>query len=1382
MSNGFVTLQGRIRKDGICCKDSFARMGFSPQRCAHDLVDQVDVKITMNQWVHVVSKSERFIAVHASIVDGVLDSTCNTSGIIASPESRVENPDQTVYTTFELFAGGFSGWSHVLRCLSEMGHLFNHRLSVDFDSSCAEAYCRSHGFQDAVGPDRMVWDADTLPDRLFVEGDILDPRWYHLMSDEQFDMGLMSPPCPSWSLATACPGLMKHEGRLTVHAWALLHLIRPKVVCMEMVGSMRRHEHWSIIKMMILWAGYSIRFAPVLNLAEFSPQHRERLIIVATLDSEDLQPHICQPWPATQRQTMETFLNVMTLEEPWKSQTAIETHILQMYMDPAFLPKSGNGGIRQSKKSRQDVESYRIRHVQGIFGCIMASYGSGHELPDLNLRRFGLYGTLLAQASGLRFLSIPEIAIAHSALMPFWLPAEKKVAIRILGNAITVPHAMVGILNAMAFLAGFTGVEIQEMMLQIMTKRFTARNLQWEARWGGFSFTKNDDWCLPTQLMHSYQKIIVVSPTDQFSFFLEREIPVREALKALTGPSMPSEVFLLPAGLMEARITLPADFEANDQEVTLFASVPSILGVSPDFFALGSHHAPCIAVLIGQGIYVLRRDHGMTVGDVITIINHHIGIRCSHLVGMLGERHQEQTICPNAVIARDRETAVDNLQILEYVTPSVKEGIISFTSSHAALKEFVDFLQDTGLLEMLPALGWHFVTDVESFIQGRTEKIVMLRKPSTLAIPTNEAIFSMAIYLFLNKIRTWTSAGTDPCIRCRIKLWHVWVWDAMVGKDITMTHFSEEWDEICAMFDLDKPWRFVAQGRCLNPQWPLGGFVETDAEGTPSITVFMQLGLRGGGPVQLKTGSQVSESGNLRNLAEFERANFKAALGFVLQKVVDFRGTISRCDITNFLDLEAKAQEGYYVIKGRFETLRQFLHILRETGVEKALTECGWMITCHFLSIYDPIKADIVIFRKPLATAVSAEFVRAMLRSSLVRIGMPRPVKESEFSVLTKIKLWGTVIFHGHLDRNTQMQDFIDVWDQSSTIVCDMVPIRLVGPTGFVNPDYPLRYYTRCNEDNVTVATINFMVGLHGGGYIDSQPSNPQQYSIQQRNALATFLIAQGADIQGCVKFIEALVGGAGPGAVASILGQKAPAKRWEGLIQLSTALRIQIPDIVSRVSKAKDKVHNKVLQHSRQLPRDIPVEALTLQAGFICNADGTACSQITKLTPNSTGIVLMSEEQALPWLQEQAVISQDELAIAVLGGQEICEKFGGQKIQLPVSFNGEPLIIQASMFNLGAKDACMPPQELEVIPSTESQVVSFTAFADEIDGDTWSSILQSPVKNIMKILIPDQTDFSFLASPWGRSYQKAGKRVDPKNATSIQFHARVQKSDLRLL
>ena len=659
---------------------------------------------------------------------------------------------------------------------------------------------------------------------------------------------------------------------------------------------------------------------------------------------------------------------------------------------------------------------------------------------------------------------------------------------------------------------------------------------------------------------------------------------------------------------------------------------------------------------------------------------------------------------------------------------------------------------------MMPALGWDFVTEADALIHGRTEKILLMRKPSMLALSTNEAIFSVAIYLFLLKIKTWKSAGLEPSIRCRIKLWHVWIWDAMVGRDVTMTHFTEEWDKICAMFQLDKPWRFIAQGRSLNPQWPLGSFAEVDNEGATCITVFMQLGLKGGGPVRLKSGDQVSQQGNLRNLAEFEQGNFKAALGHILQMVVDHKGTISKCDISNFLDLEAKAQDGYYVIKGRFDNLRQFLHTLRETGVEHALTKCGWMVTCHFVNIYEPIKADVILFRKPLATAVSTEFVRALLRSSLVCMGMPRPVKSDDRSVLTRIKLWGTVIFHGHLDRNMQMQDLLDVWEQASTIVCDMVPVRLVGTSGYINPDYPLRYYTRCDENNQTVATINFMIGLHGGGYVDKQPNNPQEYITQQRNALATFLISQGADIQGCLKFIEAVVHGAGPGAIASILGQKQPAKRWDGLIQLASALHIQIPDIMSRMSKARDKVQNRLLQQNRQPPRDIPVDALTLQSGFICNADGTACNQIPKVVPNSTGIVLMDEQQALPWLQERAVISQDELALAVIGGQGLCDGFEGQKVRIPVSHNGEPLILQAMLFNLGAKEATMSQQDFDMIPVSDSQVIAVTAFQDEVDTDSWAAIVQSPVKNIMRILLPDQSDYSFLSSPWGRSFQKAGK------------------------
>ena len=68
------------------------------------------------------------------------------------------------------------------------------------------------------------------------------------------------------------------------------------------------------------------------------------------------------------------------------------------------------------------------------------------------------------------------------------------------------------------------------------------------------------------------------------------------------------------------------------------------------------------------------------------------------------------------------------------------------------------------------------------------------------------------------------------------------------------------------------------------------------------------------------------------------------------------------------------------------------------------------------------------LFRKPLATAAaSPEFIRAILRLALIRIGMPPPAQQSESTVLTKVNLWGVVIFYDHLDRNFPMQDFIDI-------------------------------------------------------------------------------------------------------------------------------------------------------------------------------------------------------------------------------------------------------------------------------------------------------------------------------------------------------------------
>ena len=128
---------------------------------------------------------------------------------------------------------------------------------------------------------------------------------------------------------------------------------------------------------------------------------RDRLILIATLDSADLFPHLPVCWPPTQRQTLESYLNLLDLQEPWLSQCTLTDELLKIYMDPHLLPKSWDQRGKPVKRQRKDVEQYRIKHPHGTFGCIMSNYSYGHLLPDTSLQHSGLFGTLIALPTGI---------------------------------------------------------------------------------------------------------------------------------------------------------------------------------------------------------------------------------------------------------------------------------------------------------------------------------------------------------------------------------------------------------------------------------------------------------------------------------------------------------------------------------------------------------------------------------------------------------------------------------------------------------------------------------------------------------------------------------------------------------------------------------------------------------------------------------------------------------------------------------------------------------------------------------------------------------------------------------------------------------------------
>lgn len=230
-------------------------------------------------------------------------------------------------------------------------------------------------------------------------------------------------------------------------------------------------------------------------------------------------------------------------------------------------------------------------------------------------------------------------------------------------------------------------------------------------------------------------------------------------------------------------------------------------------------------------------------------------------------------------------------------------------------------------------------------------------------------------------------------------------------------------------------------------------------------------------------------------------------------------------------------------------------------------------------------------------------------------------------------------------------------------------------------------------------------------------------------------------------------------------------------------ALHVPLPQIAEKMQKAKKKAQQKFQTVSRSLPANLPIESIVIQNDFFKNQDDTTCQQIQKISPNVSGIIVMKYSEAQQWIDSHATLSQDELAILIIGfcgceSSDLCKK-----VQVPACVNGEPFILKACLHQLGAKDVHIGNEEDDhVIPANDTHVVSFTAMKDDMTKEEWDCIIMSPVKNMMKRLGDEVAEVTFVSPPWGRSFQKQSKKVAPELATTIQFHARIQTSDLRAI
>ena len=256
------------------------------------------IKMDKQTKNHIVEGASSIFVANALIGDfkglPLLD-VHHAQGIVIRDFQSRERHDSI--TTAEMCAGGFAGWLHASSVCCIRGPKLKPLFAVEWEQEISDTYCKN--WKDAQQIRSLEsYHRDMQPDRypLFVE-DIQMGWWLQCIGKSFWDIMFLSAPCQPWSSASIGKGLLSEDGWSSLVALVIAAYLRPKAVGWEQVAGIQKHRHWPILKSVAKRCGFDVVLESKCNLAEISPQNRERLLVLL-LDSNlgSTLPLMVQHW------------------------------------------------------------------------------------------------------------------------------------------------------------------------------------------------------------------------------------------------------------------------------------------------------------------------------------------------------------------------------------------------------------------------------------------------------------------------------------------------------------------------------------------------------------------------------------------------------------------------------------------------------------------------------------------------------------------------------------------------------------------------------------------------------------------------------------------------------------------------------------------------------------------------------------------------------------------------------------------------------------------------------------------------------------------------------------------------------------------------------
>eukprot|EP00438_Fugacium_kawagutii_P029471 Skav209238 [mRNA] locus=scaffold293:433722:439145:+ [translate_table: standard] len=1388
--------------------DSFGCHSLGCQ-CNHEMRrKEVTMSFSLEQWESTFQDiSGIFVVVGARVSKDHVSANHVEAAVFRWDHEHGDDETKSVRVG-EMFCGGIGGWSQACRALASSSRDISTCWAVDIDPITCRTFARSHDMTYVVNDASDCWnqvnsdeESCQVPSVVF-NTDVKRLWWIVYAAREKVQLVCASPPCPPWSLANEATGLNTQAGMMMIWAILICGVLRPRIWMLENVANLLTHPHWKLVREVIAWTGYKIEWCTVLNLSDQAPQNRDRALIIA-VDCHDKSRfnHTPVKWPCIRPPTLRSYGVIREMEELWMMRAVLSNEHMEMYMNPSLLPKSSP--YSHQKKSKRDVAEYRLRDADSCFGCIMTSYGNPDAVRDEHLYKNGLYGTLYCEGNIVRKLCVPELLVLMGTLEDVWLPESDCVAVGMIGNSISPLHALITIINGLCYVRPlWVPNGVQSLFADIAGLHITSDMMIVTDAHGGFWFTRRSTLygdvarTLPTRAIHSLK---IISPTQEYELQVETGILLKVMMQLIAGKASPPQFQITILGSSRSKYLAADSMIMPSSALTMNSLTPSFMW--PNEISMCLSDWPCILLLTPKVTFVLRRDEGITPEDIDMIMNGHgeddIVEGCCKDLFM--RTCPLQVNCPNITLYVP-EPEANELKPPASLRFRQEGQAILATMNDDTKWDFLHFMRQSRLMDVCLALGWGF-SEVIHLEPTRSNLILHTIKLSRIegrfAVQADHVISVIKVLLFIRSMNQ-LPVPVKNVARLKIKIWESWTWVGWIDTDLQIVTLDQAWADACRFFSHDEGCRWICHGKRINPEFKFGDYIElhSNREQTIEFPVHLVLPLQGGGPPR-----QVLPNTSNMSLISDDDADDSPRSRTPVQPVYpvdashrDVRDDVEQV-VANFLErlvqhptsdrfLSEEVYQGLMIIEeidqmsmhGSIAQVIRVMEFCQRSGIETMLHEMGWQLVMRIPDFDNPQRVLLLFHPIAGARTQSISTMRGFVVSAFTYCRMPFPGPGTGNAVHVRVNLWGVVVVDGFFDPDMAMGRFSQPWYDASSFLGQPSQMRLIANGRQLNPDFPISTYARTESDGVPTLKVHMVYQLSGGGPPGAKPK--PDAVVKAKSELAKLFLDLGCDLQSTMQAVDQLIKRGGLTAVNAALRKRDPANKLESLTELAASLDVKISDhnhaALQRQNANKKRLNN--LQKQHQITPC--ASAYKIKSGFFQNEDGSEATVLASLQHSACGVFLCDASKADPWLDCADTISQDELALVILGGCKDVATGKCKAVTIPATDSSDyPVLLSCCVHQMGRKTVQIQKPAGAQVQVEPSVICSLTIFQDELSEDNWQLVQKQPSRAVIELMQKAGVGNQIINSPWGKSWWgKAGTTI-AAHATSLQLHARIPTS-----